>query len=171
MSDDEFGFGDDDFDDSFLQQVDDIAAKASTTTTAVTSKSSRIGFQNASKLTRESSNITRHMAVAEVFHRLRYCTVCDVDWCQACETRRVNLHMITTSPSCQFIWVTMLLTPCVAFGTMTTSSWRAPIKPATFDRTSLSLGNQLRRMKMSGNDSTSSESLRMASITGMGGEP
>lgn len=60
MSDDEFGFGDDDFDDSFLQQVDDIAAKASTTTTAVTSKSSRIGFQNASKLTRESSNITRH---------------------------------------------------------------------------------------------------------------
>lgn len=58
MSDDEFGFGDDDFDDSFLQQVDDIAAKA---VIATVSNQSVSAFQNASRLARDSP-ITRHIS-------------------------------------------------------------------------------------------------------------
>lgn len=79
--------------------------------------------------------------------------------------------MTILSPSAHSILLTIVLIPCVAFGTMTHSSTSAPIISATWLRTPFRRGSQLRRMKRSGLDSHCSESLCIASMTGLGGEP
>lgn len=78
---------------------------------------------------------------------------------------------MTLSPDCHVMLLTIVLMPCVVFGTMTHSSGVAPMMSAVLARTSLRSGSQSRRMKRSGFPSILARSFCRASATGRGTEP